>query len=108
MSTLPGLERYALGAEFPCPYVPNFVTVDEADEFFTFFQDWHYCETQNRQGANLKRRGVAFVPDSCLYHSQVRGNSDGSVTLTDGSTTVDDIVTDPSFLRLKRRRWSAI
>jgi len=90
MSTLPGLEQYAVGADFPLPYVANFVTKDEADEFFTFFRDWHYCETQNRQGTKLKRRGIAFVPDSCLYHSQVRGNFDGSVTLTDGSTTVDD------------------
>lgn len=90
MTTLPGLEQYAEGGDFPCDYVPSFLTKDEADEFYQFFVNWHYCQTQNRQGARLRRRGVAFVPDAYLYNSQVRGYSDGSQTLTDGSEVVDD------------------
>ena len=56
MSTLPGLERYALGAEFPCPYVPNFVTVDEADEFFTdsfIMSDSGHAEAWQKTGLDI-------------------------------------------------------
>jgi hypothetical protein len=91
MSTLPGLEQYAEGADFSLPYVSNFVTADEADEFFAFFRDWHYCQAKSGYGVTLRRKGVAFVPDSCLQHSQVIGvNADGTATLTDSSEVVDD------------------
>lgn len=88
MTTLPGLEQYAEGGDFPCPYVPNFLTGAEADEFLEFFTHWEYCDMRNRQGAVLRRKGITFAPE--LNHSQVRGSFDGSVTLPDGSVEGED------------------
>jgi hypothetical protein len=81
MGTLPGLEAYT-NAPFACPFVPNFLTKDEADEFFQFFVNWHYCDTENSYGKVNRRKGVAFVPDAYLNHSQVIGVQG---TLTDGT-----------------------
>jgi hypothetical protein len=88
MSTLPGLETYATGGEFPLPYIPHFLTDSEANEFLEFFSHWNYCDTANRYGAMLLRKGIAFASDP--DHSQVRGTYDGTLIQTDGSELTDD------------------
>ncbi|MGB8866105.1 MAG: hypothetical protein WCC71_18620 [Candidatus Sulfotelmatobacter sp.] len=73
-SMLPGLEEYA-ETPFPAEYTPNFLTPAEADEFFNFFNTWHYCDYRLPQsGLIQKRKGVAFAIDP--DHTQVRGTAD--------------------------------
>jgi hypothetical protein len=92
VTTLPGLEQYAEGGDFPCPYVPHFLTAAQADEFFEFFSKWDYCQATNEYGVTLRRKGAAFVPSDYLRHSQVMGvnNAAGKTVLTDSSTLEDE------------------
>lgn len=92
MGTLPGLEQYAIGAEFPLPYVPNFETAAEADEFYEFFSKWDYCQAKNAYGLTLRRKGAAFVPAEYLQHSQVISavSPTGKAILPDSSTVEED------------------
>jgi hypothetical protein len=68
-------------AVFPCPYVPNFLSSQEADDLFDFLMGWNYCEMNNRHGLPLRRKGVAWAYDP--DHSQVRGTSDSRTTEVD-------------------------
>ena len=71
---LPGLEAYA-DSSFPAEYTPDFLTAKEADEFYAFFNDWHYCDYLiAKSGRVQKRKGVAFAVDP--NHTQVRGTAD--------------------------------
>jgi 2-oxoglutarate-Fe(II)-dependent oxygenase superfamily protein/uncharacterized protein DUF4326 len=78
-SPLPGLEQYFAKSPFPAEYTPNFLTPKEADDFFSFFNDWHYCDYKIvKSGLILKRKNVAFAGDP--NHTQVRGSKESGVT----------------------------
>lgn len=98
---LPGLEQYFVESPFPAEYTPNFLTPKEADDFFSFFNDWHYCERRIiKSGMVLKRLGVAFAADP--NHTQVRGSKESGITYGAMSTESVDEDCNDSVLPLTR------
>ena len=99
--TLTGLEQYFVESPFPAEYTPNFLTPKEADDFFSFFNDWHYCDYKIvKSGLVLKRKGVAFAADP--NHTQVRGSKASGVTYGAMDTENDDDDCNDGVLLLSR------
>jgi alkylated DNA repair dioxygenase AlkB len=99
--TIPGLEQFFGESPFPPEYTPNFLTPKEADDFFAFFNDWHYCDYKIvKSGLALKRKGVAFAADP--NHTQVRGTKASGVTYGAMDTENDDDDCNDSVLPLSR------
>jgi alkylated DNA repair dioxygenase AlkB len=99
--TLVGFEQFFGGSPFPAEYTPNFLTPNEADDFYAFFNDWHYCDYKIvKSGLILKRKGVAFAADP--NHTQVRGTKASGVTYGAMDTENDDDDCNDNVLPLTR------
>src|SRR6202020_2036558 len=86
---------------FPAEYTPNFLTPKEANDFFSFFNDWHYCDYKIvKSGLVLKRKGVAFAADP--DHTQVRASKASGVTYGAMATESADDDCKDSVLPLTR------
>ncbi len=75
-------EELGIQSEFPCEYVPGFLSKEEANALHARFIGWLYCDRViQKSGLVQKRKGVVFAtnPD----HTQVRGTYDEMLQTVD-------------------------